>query len=143
MAPKAADQPTSTAAGSTDEKGNNIWTLLPSFDPSEDDIREYTDKVRFLEAICPVKDKGMLAPRLAMLCKGTAWGQVKALSPTDLTNPTTGVKLCRVRKRLRSSKPLSNSRRRSTRWSKRMTRPPTVLSTDWKLHFMKSEKKLP
>ena len=92
MAPKAADQPTSTAAGSTDEKGNNIWTLLPSFDPSEDDIREYTDKVRFLEAICPSKDKGMLAPRLAMLCKGTAWGQVKALSPSDLTNPTTGVK---------------------------------------------------
>eukprot|EP00434_Breviolum_minutum_P008876 symbB.v1.2.007827.t1/scaffold463.1/size291460/8 len=92
MAPKTAEQSSTTAAGSTDEKGNNIWTLLPSFDPSEDDIREYTDKVRFLEAICPTKDKGMLAPRLAMLCKGTAWGQVKALSPADLTNPTTGVK---------------------------------------------------
>ena len=92
MAPKTEEQPSTTAAGSTEDKGNNIWTLLPSFDPSEDDIREYTDKVRFLEAICPAKDKGMLAPRLAMLCKGTAWGQVKALSPTDLTNATTGVK---------------------------------------------------
>ena len=92
MAPKTVEQPSSTAAGSTEDKGNNIWTLLPSFDPSEDDIREYTDKVRFLEAICPAKDKGMLAPRLAMLCKGTAWGQVKAISPADLTNATTGVK---------------------------------------------------
>ena len=92
MAPKAVDPPTSTAAGTAEEKGNQIWNLLPSFDPAEDDIREYTDKVRFLEAICPAKDKGMLAPRLAMLCKGTAWGQVKALSPADLTNATTGVK---------------------------------------------------
>lgn len=34
----------------------------------------------------------MLAPRLAMLCRGTAWGQVKGLDPASLTDPTNGVK---------------------------------------------------
>ena len=33
----------------------------------------------------------MLAPRLAMLCKGTAWGQVKAISPEKLTDKEHGV----------------------------------------------------
>ena len=54
-------------------------------------VRKYVEKVKFLEAIFPDKDKGMLAPRLAMLCRGTAWGQVKAISPEKLTDKATGV----------------------------------------------------
>ena len=80
----------STATGH-EEKGNNLWNVLPSFDPSTDDAREYTDKVRFLHGICPQRDRGMLAPRLAMLCKGTAWMQVKAVDPSLLTDPGKGV----------------------------------------------------
>ena len=34
----------------------------------------------------------MLAPRLAMLCRGTAWGQVKNLQSGELTDPENGVK---------------------------------------------------
>ena len=34
----------------------------------------------------------MLAPRLAMLTKGTAWHQVKNLDATKLMEPETGVK---------------------------------------------------
>ena len=34
----------------------------------------------------------MLAPRLAMLTKGTAWAQVKGLAPEKLMDPSTGVK---------------------------------------------------
>ena len=34
----------------------------------------------------------MLAPRLAMLCRGTAWGQVKSLESSALTDPENGVK---------------------------------------------------
>lgn len=34
----------------------------------------------------------MLAPRLAMLCKGTAWHQVRQIKPNDLTNADHGVK---------------------------------------------------
>lgn len=91
MPPQAA-QPQAASSGSSDEKGLTIWNLLPSFDPAEDDIREYTDKVKFIEGICPPKDKPMLAPRLAMLCKGTAWGQVRTIASTDLVDPSKGVK---------------------------------------------------
>ena len=51
-----------TAGATTDERTSNLWSILPSFDPAVDDPREYVDKVKFLRAICPVKDKGMLAP---------------------------------------------------------------------------------
>jgi len=75
-----------------EERGQGFWSLLPSFDPAQDNVREYVEKVKFLAAICPDRDKGMLAPRLAMLCKGTAWGQVKAISPEKLTDKANGVK---------------------------------------------------
>ena len=91
MPPQVA-QSQSAASGSSDEKGSTIWNLLPSFDPAEDDIREYTEKVKFIEGICPSKDKPMLAPRLAMLCKGTAWGQVKSIASAELVDPSKGVK---------------------------------------------------
>ena len=82
----------SEAASSEDKSNNAIWTLLPSFDPGHDDVKEYIAKVRFLSGICPKKDRPMLAPRLAMLCKGTAWHQVRNIKPELLTNPENGVK---------------------------------------------------
>ena len=39
----------------------------------------------------PEKDKPNFAPRLAMLCKGTAWSQVRQLDPKKLTKAGTGV----------------------------------------------------
>lgn len=60
------------AGSSTPEKEGSLWSILPSFDPQQDDPREYRDKITFLHGICPKKDKVMLAPRLAMLMKGTA-----------------------------------------------------------------------
>lgn len=89
---------TSTAGrGSASSPGeermnNSLWSLLPTFDPASDDAREYSQKVRFLHGICPERDRGMLAPRLAMLCRGTAWNQVQQIPPSDLTDPTDGVK---------------------------------------------------
>ena len=89
MPSEAEGQP---SASSGDEKTSNLWNLLPSFDPSTDNAKEYGDKVRFLWGICPPKDRGMLAPRLALLCKGTAWSQVRAISSEKLTNPDLGYK---------------------------------------------------
>ena len=83
---------TEGTGSANDDRGTGIWNLLPSFDPSTDNAREYIAKVRFLDGICPKKDRPMLAPRLAMLCKGTAWHQVRALSPSLLTDPANGVK---------------------------------------------------
>ena len=74
----------------SEEKNSAIWSLLPSFDPSQDDIKEYVAKVKFVDGICPKKDRNMLAPRLAMLCKGTAWHQVRSIKADQLTNPDTG-----------------------------------------------------
>ncbi len=81
----------SSGSGSGDSQGNNLWALLPSFDPAVDDIREYVEKVKFLQGICPKAQRSMLAPRLAMLCKGTAWGQVKRIDPAKLTDGDNGV----------------------------------------------------
>ena len=80
------------SGGGGDEKGNTLWNLLPSFDPSVDDAKEYSDKVLFLHGICPRNQRPMLAPRLAMLCKGTAWSQVRAISSEKLTDGEEGVK---------------------------------------------------
>ena len=81
----------SEAAG-TDEKSNAIWNLLPTFDPGQDDVKEYIAKVKFISGICPKKDRPMLAPRLAMMCKGTAWHQVRNIKPELLTHPENGIK---------------------------------------------------
>lgn len=78
---------------SVEEKTSNLWSLLPSFDPSVDSAKEYADKVKFLWGICPVKDRSMLAPRLALQCKGTAWSQVRAIDASKLTDPETGYKV--------------------------------------------------
>lgn len=78
--------------GEGDGKSQHIWSLLPSFDPSTDSAREYIEKVKFIDGICPKKDRAMLAPRLAMLCRGTAWGQVKSLPSASLVDETNGVK---------------------------------------------------
>ena len=71
--------------------GHPQKSLLPSFDPSSDEIKEYVEKVRFLQGICPQADKAMLAPRLSMLCRGTAWQQVRNIPSGTLTDPKKGV----------------------------------------------------
>ena len=43
------------AAG--DEKSNSLWNVLPTFDPSVDDPKEYVDKVKFLHGVCPFGTK--------------------------------------------------------------------------------------
>ena len=53
-----------------------------------DNVKEYVAKVKFLDGVCPPKDRSMLAPRLAMLTKGTAWAQVRTLDPSLLTDST-------------------------------------------------------
>eukprot|EP00435_Cladocopium_sp_Y103_P064317 s200_g26.t1 len=88
--PAAAAQ---AAVTSADEKGNSLWNILPSFDPACDDPKGYVDKVKFLHAICPQKDRSMLAPRLAMLMKGTAWAQIKLADAPSLADPVKGIEV--------------------------------------------------
>ena len=81
----------SASSAITEDKATGLWGQLPSFDPSNDDIREYTQKCRFLHGVFPEKDRPNLAPRLAMMCKGTAWSQVRNLDPSKLLDGANGV----------------------------------------------------
>lgn len=79
------------ATGSDDSNKSSFWNMLPSFDPSTDDIREFSQKARFIHGVLDKKQRVNLAPRLAMLCKGTAWHQVRQLTPEKLTDGDTGL----------------------------------------------------
>ena len=59
--PTAADDP-------GEGKGQHIWSLLPRFDPSTGSAREYIEKVKFIDGVCPKKDRSMLATRLDWQC---------------------------------------------------------------------------
>ena len=52
----------SAAAEISEDKGSHIWTLLPTFDPATDNVKEYIEKVKFTDNIFPKKDRPMLAP---------------------------------------------------------------------------------
>lgn len=84
------------ATGSSDEKVSSLWSQLPSFDPTVDDLREYMQKVRFLHGVFPEKEKANLAPRLAMLCKGTALESGSSFGPgkTDAACMIQGCHTC-------------------------------------------------
>eukprot|EP00435_Cladocopium_sp_Y103_P001301 s6071_g1.t1 len=70
------------------------WHLIPTFEPGETDLTEYTKRLEFLAGIWPVKHLGQLAPRAALQCKGSAFQKVVRLQPDKLkVNDLTGVKL--------------------------------------------------
>ena len=81
----------SSSSAGADDKSLGLRGQLPSFDPSVDDYREYAQKVKFLHSVFPEKDKSLLAPRLAMLCKGTAWSQVRMIDAGKLVDKAQGV----------------------------------------------------
>ena len=103
-----------TQSASSEADGGKIWNLLPSFDPAVDDAREYVEKVRFIASVCPAKDRPMLAPCLAMLCKGMAWAQVRAIDGTLLVDPEKGVKTL-LQALTKWSEPFSERCRKATR----------------------------
>ena len=46
----------SGSQGGQEGGNNNFCSLLPSFDPATDNVKEYIDKVKFLEQVVPSKD---------------------------------------------------------------------------------------
>ena len=51
---------------------NQLAALVPTFDPAQDDIREYTKKVELLQGMWPDNKWTELCTRLILGCKGTA-----------------------------------------------------------------------
>jgi hypothetical protein len=64
------------AGSSTPEKEGSLWSILPSFDPQQDDPREYRDKITFLHGICPKKDD--VGPETGNVDEGDGMGTGEA-----------------------------------------------------------------
>jgi len=70
------------------------WHLIPSFEPGETDLTEYTRRLEFLAGIWPVEHLNQLAPRAALQCKGSAFQKVVRIQPDKLkVNELSGVQL--------------------------------------------------
>ena len=54
------------------------------FIPGTTDVTEYTKKVQFLAKVWPAEHLALLAPRMALLCEGTAFKKVSLLAPDKL-----------------------------------------------------------
>ena len=88
----------STEATATTQRGGTAshlpWHLIPSFDPGETNLQEYSRRLEFLAGLWPTEHLGQLAPRAALMCKGSAFHKVTRIPPEKLkTNSADGVKL--------------------------------------------------
>ena len=78
--------PSSPAEASTggEDKTNLPWNAILSFVPGTTDVTEYGKKLEFLASIWPKEHLPALAPRVALLCEGTAFKKLARLSPDKL-----------------------------------------------------------
>ena len=87
----------SQAAGETGEGANNVsnnlTTLVPSFDPSKDDLEQYTQKVELLGEIWPQSKLNELITRLMLNTTGTAFQKLQLNRDKLLTNDKAGIQL--------------------------------------------------
>ena len=86
---------TATAA-STDgntASSNHMATLVPTFDPSKDDLEQYTQKVELLSEIWPATKINELITRLILNTSGTAFQKLQLNKSQLMTNDKKGVQL--------------------------------------------------
>ena len=84
---------TATAA-STDGNtatSNHMSTLVPTFDPSKDDLEQYTQKVELLSEIWPATKINELITRLILNTNGTAFQKLQLNKSQLMTNDKKGV----------------------------------------------------
>ena len=67
----------STAQESTGLVPNQLAILVPTFDPSKDDLTDYTKKVQLLQAMWPEGKWTELATRLILGCTGSAFQKLQ------------------------------------------------------------------
>lgn len=92
--PDAAESPGTPST--SQPPGNTFlpWHLVPAFKPGETDINEFTKKLEFLSQIWPVESLPQLAPRVCLMCEGSAFQKVIRIPPEKLkVSSTDGCKL--------------------------------------------------
>eukprot|EP00435_Cladocopium_sp_Y103_P038647 s1426_g10.t1 len=72
------------AAGSTQVASNVPWNQIPKFVPGETDMRVYSRKLEFLQALWPRDQLEHLGPRAALLVEGVAFQKVSRMDPAKL-----------------------------------------------------------
>ncbi|CAL1139313.1 unnamed protein product [Cladocopium goreaui] len=89
--------PGTATAASTDgntASSNHMATLVPTFDPSKDDLEQYTQKVELLSEIWPATKINELITRLILNTSGTAFQKLQLNNPRwMMTNDKKGVQL--------------------------------------------------
>ena len=60
------------------------WGQIPKFDPSQTDLRVYSQKMQFLSQIWPQEHLEHLAPRAALLIEGAAFQKITRIDPVKL-----------------------------------------------------------
>ena len=72
---------------------NNMATLVPSYDPSKDDLEQYTQKVELLTEIWPSAKLNELIARLVLNTSGSALQKLQLNRQKLMTNDKAGVEL--------------------------------------------------
>ncbi|CAE7231149.1 GIP [Symbiodinium sp. CCMP2592] len=86
---------TTAGSGPAESGGFQLpWTAIPRFSPGVTDVTEYSGKLQLLAAMWPQEHLHLLAPRAALLCKGTAFKKVSKIPADKLkSSDESGVKL--------------------------------------------------
>ena len=85
-----------SAPSTSQPPGNSYlpWHLVPAFRPGETNIDEFSKKLEFLAQIWPNEALPQLAPRVCLMCEGSAFQKVLRLPPEKLKVASTdGCKL--------------------------------------------------
>ena len=90
MASEGAGAATSTA--STDGISNQLAILVPSFDPSVDNVEIWASKIELLTKAWPSGKLLELATRIVLNCKGTAYQKLQLHAQEVLVNEQKGIK---------------------------------------------------
>eukprot|EP00435_Cladocopium_sp_Y103_P042739 s1807_g11.t2 len=68
------------------------WNQIPRFDPATTDLRIYTQKLQFLQAIWPEEHLAHLAPRAALMVEGAAFQKLARIDASKLRSAN-GIKV--------------------------------------------------
>ena len=77
--------------GSTAHVSSQLTTLVPSFDPSKDELEQYVQKIEMLTEIWPAEKLNELATRLILNTSGAAFQKLQLQKTEILTNDRKGI----------------------------------------------------
>ena len=93
--PGESDESSQAANGQPHSSASHLpWHLIPTFEPGETDLQDYARRLEFLAGLWPAEHLNQLAPRAALLCKGSAFQRIMRIAPEKLkVGSDAGVKL--------------------------------------------------